>query len=250
MNPALPTLYLVGDSTMKSSGKDKTSGRELRGWASEIGPYFDASKINVVNVAIGGRSSKTFVTEGRWDNVLGEMKKGDFVIVQFGHNDAGRYDDPNAKWRPSLKGEGEETAELTHDGKTETVHSFGWYMRKYATEAKAKGATAILASMVPHKTFQKRGERESFVKWTENAATTTGATFLDINQTIAQAYGKAGVEKVEDYFADKGTHTTIEGAKLSARTVVQTLRGLKDDPLEGYLNDAGRALEPVVPERK
>src|ERR1700722_14131112 len=79
-NPNLPTLYVVGDSTARNN-------EPLRGWGSEIGAFFDPAKINVVNRAIGGRSSRTFMTEGRWDKVLAELKPGDFVLVQFGHND-------------------------------------------------------------------------------------------------------------------------------------------------------------------
>ena len=73
------------------------------------------------------------------------MKKGDFVIIQFGHNDVGKYDDPAAKDRPSLHCEGDETAEVTRlDGKKETVHTFGWYMRKYGNDAERKGRRDIL----------------------------------------------------------------------------------------------------------
>ena len=113
-------------------------------------------KINVVNRAIGGRSTRTFITDGRWDKILTELKPGDFVLVQFGHNDSGDYKDPKAKGRPSIRSEGEETAEaIKADLKTmETIHSFGWYMRKYATDAKARGATVILLSMVPHKDWR------------------------------------------------------------------------------------------------
>src|SRR3712207_2998098 len=76
-----PTLFLVGDSTVKNGTKGQ------RGWGEEIGKYFDTTKINIVNRAIGGRSSRTFQTEGRWDKVLEELKPGDFVLIQFGHND-------------------------------------------------------------------------------------------------------------------------------------------------------------------
>ena len=117
------------------------------GWGQELAQFFDLSKINVVNRAIGGRSSRTFQYEGRWDMVLAEMKKGDFVIIQFGHNDVGKYDDPAAKDRPALHGEDEATAEVTRlDGKKETVHTFGWYMRKYGNDAKEKGALVNAAS--------------------------------------------------------------------------------------------------------
>src|SRR5207302_10485052 len=103
-NNKLPALFIVGDSTLKSNAP-------MRGWGQELGAFFDSAKINVVNRAIGGRSSRTFQNEGRWNQVLAEIKPGDFVLVQFGHNDAGKYDDPAAKGRPALHGDGEETAE-------------------------------------------------------------------------------------------------------------------------------------------
>jgi lysophospholipase L1-like esterase len=104
-----PTLYVVGDSTARSDAP-------LRGWGSEIGAFFDPAKINVVNCAIGGRSTRTFITDGRWDKILAELKPGDFVLVQFGHNDSGDYKDPKAKGRPSIHSEGGETAEALKEG--------------------------------------------------------------------------------------------------------------------------------------
>src|SRR5947208_1354221 len=83
VNPNLPTLFLAGDSTVNNGTKG------LQGWGTPIAEYFDHSKINVVNRARGGRSSRTFFTEGLWDKLLAEMKRGDFVIIQFGHNDGG-----------------------------------------------------------------------------------------------------------------------------------------------------------------
>ena len=229
-NPALPTLYIVGDSTARSNAP-------LRGWGSESGAFFDPAKINVVNRAIGGRSSRTFITEGRWDKVLAELKPGDFVIVQFGHNDAGDYRDPRAKGRPSLKGEGEDTAQaFKSDLKTmETLHSFGWYMRKYASDAKAKGATVILLSMVPHKDWKDgkivRNEQATFVQWTRDAANAEGALFIDTNNIIAQGLEREGQEKVNSFFGDQRTHSTPVGARYNAAAVVVGLKGLSPDPL-------------------
>jgi lysophospholipase L1-like esterase len=244
-DPKLPTLFLVGDSTMKSN-------MPLRGWASEISPFFDTTKLNVVNRAIGGRSSRTFINEGRWDKVLAELKPGDFVMIQFGHNDAGKYDDPAAKGRPSLHGGGEETAEVTKpDGTKETVHTFGWYMRKYCTDAQAKGAKVILCSMVPHKVWTgdkiSRGEKDTFIKWTADAAKATGAQFIDINEVIAEGLEKLGKEKVEPLFGDARTHSTPAGAKFNARCVISTLKTLDPDPLEKYFSAAGKAVAPATP---
>jgi rhamnogalacturonan acetylesterase len=185
--------------------------------------------------------------------VLAELKSGDFVLVQFGHNDAGKYDDPAAKGRPSLHGDGEETAKVTKpDGTTETVHTFGWYMRKYGADAKARGAAVIFCSMVPHKDWKdgkiSRGERESFVKWTAAAAKATGAAFIDLNEISARELEKLGQEKVEPLFGDKRTHSTPAGAELNARCVVAGLRALPGAPLDRYLSDKGRGVEAAQKE--
>lgn len=244
-NPALPTLFIVGDSTANSNAP-------LRGWGSEVGAFFDPAKINVLNRAIGGRSSRTFITEGRWDKVLAEMKPGDFVIVQFGHNDGGNYMDPKAKGRPSLKGEGEDTAQaLKSDLKTmETIHSFGWYMRKYATDAKAKGATPILLSMVPHKDWKDgkilRNEQGTFVQWTKDAATTTGALFIDTNTIIAEGLERLGQDKVNSFFGDLRTHSTPEGAKYNAAAVVVGIKALNPDPLANDFSPLANDLPPTL----
>src|SRR5215470_13271163 len=104
-----PTLYIIGDSTVKNgdgTGKDK-----LWGWGSYLAEYFDTDRIHVENHAIGGRSSRTFITEGRWDRILAVAKPGDFVLVQMGHNDGGPLDDA-ARARGSIRGTGEETKEI------------------------------------------------------------------------------------------------------------------------------------------
>ena len=179
-----------------------------------------------------------------------ELKKGDFVIIQFGHNDVGKYNDPAAKDRPALHSEGDETAEVTRlDGKTETVHSFGWYMRKYGNDAKAKGATVIFCSMVPHKDWDNgkiiRKESETFVKWTANAAQATGAAFINLNEMIALEFEKTGMEKVATFFGDARTHSTPAGALFNAQIVIAGLRGLSNPKLDKYLSDKGKSIEKM-----
>jgi lysophospholipase L1-like esterase len=241
LNPKLPTLFIVGDSTLKS-------GAPLRGWGQELGQFFDQNKINVVNRAIGGRSSRTFQYEGRWDKVLAELKAGDFVIIQFGHNDVGKYDDPAAKDRPALHGEGDDTAEVTRlDKKKELVHTFGWYMRKYGDDARAKGATVIFCSMVPHKDWADghvvRKERETFVKWTQNAAKASGAAFINLNEIVALEFEKLGPEKVAPLFGDARTHSTPAGANLNARMVVSGIKALKKPNLRKFLSSQGKPID-------
>ena len=240
-DPKLPTLWIVGDSTLNSNAP-------LRGWGQELAQFFDLSKINVVNRAIGGRSSRTFQYEGRWDKLLSELKKGDFVVLQFGHNDVGQYDDPKSKDRPSLHSEGEETAEATRlDGKKEIVHSFGWYMRKYGNDVRERGAMMIFCSMVPHKDWDGgrivRKEREKWVKWTANAAAATDAAYIDLNEIVALEFERLGPDKVAPLFGDARTHSTPAGALLNAQMVVAGIRALKNPDLKKYLSATGKAIE-------
>src|SRR5438309_11215562 len=88
------------------------------------------------------------MTEGLCDKVLSEMKRGDFVLIQFGHNDAGAINDAT-RARGSLPGLGEETQEIDNllTKQHEVVHTFGWYMRKMIMDTKAKDATPIVLSL-------------------------------------------------------------------------------------------------------
>ncbi|HVS54063.1 MAG TPA: rhamnogalacturonan acetylesterase [Opitutaceae bacterium] len=242
----LPRLYVVGDSTARSDAP-------LRGWGSEIGAFFDPEKINVVNRAIGGRSTRTFITDGRWDKILAELKPGDFVLVQFGHNDDGDYRDPKAKGRPSIRGDGDETAEaIKADLKTmETIHTFGWYLRKYASDATAKGATPILLSKVPHKDWKdghivRERDQATFIKWTREAATATGARFVDANEIISEGFERLGPDKVAPLFGDQRTHSSPEGARYNAAAIVAGLKALRPNPLAPYFSKAADDLPPSL----
>src|SRR4030095_8413295 len=104
-----PTFYIIGDSTVRNG--DGTGKNNQWGWGNFIADYFDTTRINIRNHAIGGRSSRTFITEGRWDSILAKLKRGDYVIMQFGHNDGGPLDD-TARSRGSIRGIGEESKEV------------------------------------------------------------------------------------------------------------------------------------------
>ena len=236
-NP-LPTLWLIGDSTV-NNGSGKGDGG-LWGWGAPLAGHFDTTKIAVKNRARGGRSSRTFFTEGLWEKVAAELKAGDFVLMQFGHNDGGPLDGP--KGRASLKGNGEETQEVAVAGgeKKEVVHSYGWYLRKYITDAKAKGATPIVLSQIPRNMWNdEKVSRASgdYGKWAKEAAAAEGALFIDLNEIVARHYEEVGQEKVKtEFFTEKDhTHTTAAGAKANAAAVAAGIKALPDCPLAEWL---------------
>jgi len=232
VNPALPTLFIVGDSTVKSGG---TNG--MVGWGERVAPYFDADKVNVVNHAIGGRSSRTFLTEGRWNTVLEQMKPGDAVLIQFGHNDGGRIGDPAMKGRASGPGTGPKTVDDRRpDGSVEQVHTFGWYMARYVADAKGKGATVVLLSPVPHRDrWQSERDFADFAQWDRQVAAAGGALFGDLTLAVTQGYREIGPAAVDAFFADARTHTNDAGARFNAARVVAVLRALPGDPFRSWL---------------
>ena len=237
-NPGLPTLFIIGDSTVRNGQGDGKNGQW--GWGDIISDYFDQSKINVVNWALGGRSSRTFITEGHWDHVLELLKPGDFVIMQFGHNDGGALND-NSRARGSIKGIGDESEEIDNmiTKKHETVHTYGWYMRKYIEDTKTKKATPVVCSMIPRKIWKDgKIQRNSsdYAGWAAEMARAEHVPFIDINEIIAARYDAMGPEKVNPLFGDEHTHTTRAGAELNAECVIAGLKALPNNPLSHYFS--------------
>src|SRR5439155_27174950 len=132
-----------------------------------------------------------------------ELKKGDFVLMQFGHNDGGAIND-TSRARASLKGSGEETEEIDNmlTKKHEVVHTYGWYLRKYIRDAKEKGATPIVCSLIPRKIWKegKIVRSADYAKWSAEIAEAQSIPFLDLNEIIARRYDDLGQEKVEPIF--------------------------------------------------
>lgn len=240
LNASLPTLFLVGDSTVKSGGQNGAIG-----WGERIAQYFDTRRINVVNAAIGGRSSRTFFTEGRWDRVLGQMKQGDMVVIQFGHNDGGRIGDPANKNRASAPGIGPETVEDTRpDRSKEQVHSFGWYTARYIADARAKGVTVVIASPIPHRDkWQQERDFANFADWGRQVAQAGGAYFMDLTMLVTDGYHKIGAERVDTFFSDARTHTNAAGAEFNAQRVVAGLKALPGNPLRPYFSDKATGIQ-------
>jgi oligogalacturonide lyase len=235
---ARPTLFIVGDSTVK------TGTRGQQGWGDPIAKLFDPARIKVENHAIGGRSSRTFQTEGRWDKILAAAKPGDFVLIQMGHNDGGPLDD-KARARGSIRGTGEETREIDNPitGKHEVVHTYGWYLRKYIADAKAKEMTPIICSPIPHcprEPVQPGDvEKSNYVFWSEEVAKSQNVPFIHLNRITMGHYATLSPADIKaKYFTPAdNTHTSPAGAERNALSVVEGLRELTDCPLASYLLD-------------
>ena len=240
VNPKLRTIFVVGDSTANNHANGAL------GWGDPFVAYFDATKINVLNRARAGRSSRTFITEGLWDKVLSDMKRGDFVLIQFGHNDAGVINDAS-RARGSLPGIGEETQEIDNllTKMHEVVHTFGWYLRKMIADTKAKGATPIVLSLTVRNIWKDgRVERGpgKYGEWAAEVAKSQNVLFIDVTKLIADKYEQSGEEKVKTLFGPDHTHTSPSGAELNASLVIAGLKLLKGRPLNRYLSAKGKAV--------
>jgi lysophospholipase L1-like esterase len=169
---------MIGDSTMA----DKPLDLPERGWGQLL-PQFFTDPAMVHNHAVNGRSSKSFIDEGRWQTVLNELKPGDFVIIQFGHNDEKsedpkRYTDPATSYRDNL--------------------------RRFVREARAKQAFPILATSVSRRKFDAQGKlvdtHGAYPEATRKVARELDVPLLDLQPATAKMIEAAGVEGSKKFF--------------------------------------------------
>lgn len=228
-----PVVYLIGDSTVRNSETNK------RGWGSWLDNFLDTSKVSIKNQAMAGRSTRTFVKEGRWAKVDSMLKPGDYVFMQFGHNEGSVPDTNKAGYRGVLRGTGEDTKELTWpDGKKETVLTYGAYLRRFIRGTKAKGAIPVVLSMIPRNQW-KDGKviraDSNYGKWAREVAEQEGAFFIDLNHITADKYDKLGAEKVKAFFPGDHTHPSEEGARVNAESVAEGIKQLNELKLKKFL---------------
>jgi rhamnogalacturonan acetylesterase len=225
-----PTLYLIGDSTVRNGAGRGDGG--LWGWGHFIGTLLDTNKLHVQNNAMGGTSSRSYWALGLWDKTQRNIKPGDIVLIQFGHNDNGPT---------TLKGTGNDSMEVISPVTKQPVmaHSFGWNIRKYIRETKSKGGTPVVLTLVPRNLW-KDGEINrvgaNFVQWSREVATEEAVDFIDLNKIIADHYDELGQEKVSaDFFTAKDyVHTNEVGARFNAQCVTEGLQTLPNNPLKKY----------------
>jgi len=251
-NPALPTIFIVGDSTASYHADPANEGvAAAQGWGVYFAPYFDLSKVNLVNAARGGRSTRTYMTEGLWAAVLEQVRPHDFVLIQLGQNDVFAINDAT-RARGTIPGTSEETQEidnqLTH--KHEVVHTFGWYLRKYIRDTKAKGAVPVVMSLTPRDIWKDgRMERGApdYRAWSAKVAAEEHVAFVDISAIMAAEYEKLGRAKTAAlYHQREPVHVNTVGAALNAEWVVEGLKALPGAPLAGFLSARGQAVAAVA----
>jgi len=238
LNPKLPTVFIVGDSTARN-------GADL-GWGDHLAHYFDTTKVNIANRSRAGRSARSYMDEGLWDRTLAEIKPGDYVMLQWGHNDGG--DLGGNKPRGDLRGDGDATQDVPQTfgpmaGKTETIHTYGWYNRKYVADIKAKGATPMFLSMtiidewrpdangVMH--VQRGGGFDDVMK---SIADELHLQYIDMGGVEADRLEATGQEKAKLLFPIDHTHTSAVGADLNAQSVVIALEEA-NSPLVAFLKE-------------
>ncbi len=243
-------LFIAGDSTAATY---TSTDKNQQGWGAVLQEFFDPAKLEVVNAARGGRSSRTFITEGHWEKMLAEVRAGDFVIIQFGHNDAGALNqEPPGSTRPlrargSIAGVGDESEEIDNvvTGKHETVYSFGWYLRKMIADTRAKGATPILMTLT-RTNHWKDGRiqcpSDTYRRWDWQTAQTEKVAFVDLSRIIADRYQREGAPAVTAQFINDTVHTNVAGAQNNAADAVSALKILRGTPFRRMLSDRGRAL--------
>ena len=236
-----PRVFFCGDSTMQNEDKDDDS---MWGWGSVVSPIFKKGKVEVINAGKAGRSTRTYIEEGRWEKVYNSLRPGDFVVIQFGHNDMG--DISSGKARASISGiaDSSHVYRLEKDRSYKVVNTYGWYLRKKVEDSREKGAYPILVSMTPRNEWRKdqsnrnRIERRpgSCATWVKEVAEQLDVPFVDMHNLTAdwmEAHA-SGKEDAEVYYKNDHTHTSLKGAKVNAAMFAKGLKET-DSPLKKYL---------------
>ena len=255
-------IFLCGDSTGKNEDSNPNG---MWGWGSQAYTVFDESKCTFINCAKAGRSTRTYLNENRWEEVYRTLRPGDYVLIQFGHNDIGGIDKEKERGVIATAKDTCHVYKSQASGKFEVVYSFGWYLKKMIQDCKEKGAVPVILSLTPRNEWhsgngetngtlypvtEKKGrqyiERRSdnyVVAWDKQIASEMGVEFVDIHNISADALdckcGKAKTptkakEKANAYFNHDHTHTSLLGARNNALSLAKGLR-LNNSPLTQYL---------------
>lgn len=216
------TVYIAGDSTVQTY---RASYAPQQGWGAYLEGYFDSSQVAVSNHAIAGRSSKSFYDNGRLDTILHTIQPGDYLLVQFGINDA-------------ASSNAERYAPVCGSVAQATAGSFEAYLKLYVEGAKQKGATPVLVTTTIGLKAYSNGHfvnsYDNYCNAMKQVAAYYSIPCIDLNSLMVQHYNQIGYDKAYTYHmisAVEGstdmTHFTEMGAKAVAGLVAGTLRDLR-----------------------
>lgn len=226
----LPTLYLAGDSTVTDQAVAPNAS-----WGQML-PRFFAATLAVANHAESGETLKSFVTEQRLDKLLSTLRAGDWVMIQFAHNDQ------KVQWPQTY---------------ADAASTYRSWLRTYVAEIRGRGATPIFVTSPDRRNFDAAGRIESTLGDYPAAMRAVGAeervAVIDLNAMSRRFYEALGPELAARAFADGGrdeTHFNEYGADALARCVVEGLRGA--DPallhgLAGHLAADADRFDPSHP---
>lgn len=172
---ARPTLYLIGDSTM--ANKPVIPANAERGWGQML-PAFFKDTLRIENHAMNGRSTKNFLTEGRWTVITNKLNSGDWVIIQFGHNDEKKTDPKRF---------------------TEPFGEFKTNLTRYIHETRSKSAHPILVTPVVRRSFDAAGQLKDthgdYVKAVREVAAEQKVPLLELNTRSAEIVQSLGPDR-------------------------------------------------------
>ncbi len=213
---AEPTIWIIGDSTVANYGKSRYP---QNGWGQQL-DFYCKPNVKVDNRAVGGRSTKSFIDEKRWDKMLPVMKKGDFLFIQFGHNDM-------KKNKPKVYAPADSL--------------YQELLKKFIKEAKAKGTSTILVTSVCRRVY-KNGKLLRTLKQYPDAmrkvAKETGTPLIDLNNISREKFTALGEEGTKKVFLhlpkgkykrypdgkEDNSHFQESGARLIAGWIVENAK--------------------------
>jgi len=213
------TIHLMGDSTM--APKNLEGGNPERGWGMMF-PNFLDKNVEVINYAQNGRSTKSFIDLGLWDKVKANLKPGDYVFIQFGHNDA-KESDPARYAAP-----------------------FGAYqdnLRMYIKTIREAGANPVLLTPVTRRWFKEGGLdlncHTDYPAAMKQVAEETGTPLLDMLKSTQDWLSSIGDEASRPYYMimykDDNTHTTARGARKLASLTCEAIRNSELNEIKSHL---------------
>ena len=239
-----PMVFLCGDSTGKNEDNNPDG---MWGWGSQAYTIFDSTKCVFQNQARAGRSTRTYIDEGHWEEVYNSLQRGDVVFIQFGHNDIGAIKEGKQRGVLATAKDSSAVYHMENSNIYKVIYSYGWYLKKMIRDAQEKGAYPVLLSLTPRNEWhegnghsrgfiypvnEKAGKfyierrNETYGSWCRTVARETGCDFVDVHNITADALDKLGQKKAALYFKNDHTHTSLKGAQLNAQSVAKGLRDI------------------------